>query len=166
MRVIDPQRLNLKDKILFSAMNAARPLLPAHLIDSWCCQLNYRWREHLLGPLITLLACIKKKQIEPGTSARDIEDWLASLADSFRSSRDGQVFCQARELFVSFNERMSTAPTIRLPELFDRMLQLIADAVIVQQDRPPQPHAILQHRTCYPTLHVSRSQWLKDYYVA
>src|SRR5439155_611707 len=49
----------------------------------------------LIGPLITLLACIKK-QLEPGTSARDIEDWLASLASAFRACRDGSVFCQAR----------------------------------------------------------------------
>jgi hypothetical protein len=78
LRIIDLQCPTVKEKLLAGALNAARPLLPSELIESWCHESNYRWRERLSGPVLTLLACIKK-QLEPGTSARDIEDWLRRL---------------------------------------------------------------------------------------
>lgn len=73
---------------------------------------------------------------------------------------------RARALLLVYSERMATAPTIHLPRLNDEMLMLMGQAELNEQERPPQPRAIVQRPSTYPVLMTSRQQWLKDYYAA
>jgi hypothetical protein len=57
--------------------------------------MDYSWRERIYGPVVTLLCCLQK-QLVTGSSARIIEDQLASLGIRFRGDRDGRDFCAAR----------------------------------------------------------------------
>lgn len=68
-------------------------------------------------------------------------------------------FERAREILLEFSARMSCTATIRLPALQKTMLLLISTALLPNQERPPEPRAILKHPTCYPLLRTSRPTW-------
>lgn len=81
-------------KIWDSALNPVRKLVTSELVNEACKAANYTWRMGLWTPLLTVLACIRKQQT--GASARQIEDWIATLGPCKASSRDGKDFCNAR----------------------------------------------------------------------
>ena len=72
-----------------------REFLTAALIEGLCRRCGHRWRERVLGPLVTILACVwKEQQLK---SVRQTEDWLATFAPHSGSpNRDGHDFCDAR----------------------------------------------------------------------
>ena len=70
---------------------------------------------------------------------------------------------RARALIRIFSERMAAAATIHLPRLNAQLLQMISQSALAQQERPPQPRAIIQRPSTYPVLMISRKQWRKDY---
>lgn len=95
MIIIDRPASRAQDKILAAALNPIRPLLPTALIETWCRTAGLDWREQVFGPVVTLLACIYKHLQR--TSARQVEDWIASLSPAEECSpRDGSDFCAAR----------------------------------------------------------------------
>ncbi len=96
MNLIDSFSDEPKAKILAGAMQPVFAFLPKALIEAWCRECNHKWRERILGPVVTLLCCLRK-QLAPGTSARDIEDWVASFLEvDDADQRDGHDFCDSR----------------------------------------------------------------------
>lgn len=97
MTIIVQDRQRTKEKILDAALNPVRLLLPTALIEQWCREADYKWRERVLGPVVTVLACIWKHLQPKVVSARDVEDGFAELArDGRDKTRSGSDFCQAR----------------------------------------------------------------------
>lgn len=97
MNIIVQERQRTKEKILDAALNPIRQLLPTALIEQWCRELDYRWRERVLGPMVTVLACIWKHMQPKVVSARDVEDGIAEWCrDCSGKLRSGSDFCQAR----------------------------------------------------------------------
>jgi hypothetical protein len=95
MIVIDTPACRIQDKILAAALHPVRPLLPTGLIESWCHLADHHWRVQVFCPVVTLLACVFKQLHR--ASARQVEDWIASLAPTSKKSlRDGADFCAAR----------------------------------------------------------------------
>ena len=95
MSLIDNFSNQPKEMILAGALQPVFAFLPKMLIERWCRECGYSWRERIMGPVVTLLCCIRK-QLDPQTSARDIEDWLASFLGDTIAKRDGHDFCDAR----------------------------------------------------------------------
>jgi hypothetical protein len=100
MNVIDTQHTRTKEKILAVALNPLRQLLRTSAIEQWCCGEQHVWREQIWGPVVTLLACVWK-QLKATASAREVEDWIASLRSECSSPRDGSDFCAARKRLPS-----------------------------------------------------------------
>ncbi len=65
-------------------------------MEAWAVAGGHRWRTCLFSPLPTLLACLHK-QLAPGTSCRDVEDWAASLLPPSETINAGDDFCEARK---------------------------------------------------------------------
>jgi hypothetical protein len=98
MNVIVQERHRTKEKILDAAMNPVRLLLPTALIEQWCRELGYSWRERVLGPVVTVLACVWKHMQPKVVSARDVEDGIAEWCQNHEvCGRSGSDFCQARK---------------------------------------------------------------------
>lgn len=95
MKGIGGKHAALKQKILDGALNPVRALVPQALVEDLCRTCGHAWRERLMNPLLTVLACVYK-QMEPGTSARAVEDWMAGLSGVANTARDGKTFCDAR----------------------------------------------------------------------
>ena len=98
MNGIDADSGRTVDKILNAAMLPVRMLLPRREVDACCFQQNYRWRNRVFNPMVTLLVCVWK-HLQPGlVSARAVEDCAQSLAGVSTGSgvRDGKDFCEAR----------------------------------------------------------------------
>jgi hypothetical protein len=92
---IGKMSVETRSKILGMALNPVREFVSADLVKQSCARANYEWRACLWNPLLTLLACIRKEQ--DGSSARQVEDWVATFAPLESStSRDGKDFCAAR----------------------------------------------------------------------
>jgi len=66
---------------------------------------------------------------------------------------------RVREIAQTYAGHMAFAPTIQLPGLFKEMLQMIATALQLPQERGPQPRAIIQRPSTFPVLMSSRSEW-------
>ena len=97
MNIIVQQRHRTKEKILDASMHPIRLLLPTELIERWCHELGYSWRDRVFGPVITLLACVWKHTQPKVVSARDVEDGIAEWRDDpAPGERSGSDFCQAR----------------------------------------------------------------------
>jgi hypothetical protein len=97
MNVIDTIPVRNREKILWRALLPIQNLLSVEQVESWCKEVGYVWRDRIFGPMVTLLACIKK-ELEPGVSARQIEDWVASFdIGNPENLRDGHDFCDARK---------------------------------------------------------------------
>ena len=97
MNIIVQKRGRTKEKILDATMNPIRRLLPAALIEQWCRELNYSWRERVLGPVVTVLACVWKHMQSKVASAREVEDAISEWdRDCSGKTRSGSDFCQAR----------------------------------------------------------------------
>ena len=97
MNIIDQYPHRTKEKILAACMHPTRLLLPTSLIEGWCGELGYSWRERVLGPVVTLLACVWKHMHPKVASARDVEDGIAEWCeDPHACGRSGSDFCQAR----------------------------------------------------------------------
>ena len=97
MTIIVQERQRTKEKILDAALNPVRLLLPTALVEQWCREAGYAWRERVLGPVVTVLACVWKHLQPNVVSARDVEDGFAELARVGRdTTRSGSDFCQAR----------------------------------------------------------------------
>jgi Transposase DDE domain len=73
---------------------------------------------------------------------------------------------RARNIVLRHAQYMSHASTCKLPELFRRMLRLLAKALQLPQERLPQPRAILRHKNSYPLLRGSRADWRKKFLTA
>lgn len=89
-------RARLEHFFLHGALNPFQSFLTRALVDDWARNCGHRWRAGLYTPLPTLLACIFK-QLLPGTSCRDVEDWAAGLLPSIPRACDGDDFCLARK---------------------------------------------------------------------
>jgi hypothetical protein len=97
MNIIGAERHRDKDKILDAAMLPIRQLLPTSLIEGWCLAAKHVWRERLMGPVVTVLACVWKHMQPRTLSARGVEDGVAELSQRERSSaRSGSDYCHAR----------------------------------------------------------------------
>jgi hypothetical protein len=66
---------------------------------------------------------------------------------------------QAREIILNQSEHMAFAATVLLPKIFKEMLNLIATALQLPQERGPEPRAIVQRPSTFPVLMMSRDQW-------
>jgi hypothetical protein len=99
VNIIDTSATRAKEKILAGAINPLRPYLPDRLVEQWCREAKHKWRERLWGPVVTVLACVWK-QLQPTASARQVEDWAASLMppadEGEEAKRTGSEFCAAR----------------------------------------------------------------------
>jgi hypothetical protein len=121
VRSIDTIPDGNRGKILQSAVLPVQRFISAEQVEAWCREIGYVWRDRVFGPMVTLLACIRK-ELYPGTSARQLEDWIASFGiGDPEDSRDGHDFCEARK---------------RLPlEIFVRALQKLANTVAAKAKR-------------------------------
>jgi DDE family transposase len=98
VNIIDQERQRTKDKILDALLHPIRPLLPTALLEGWCRELDYDWRERVFGPVVTVLACVWKHLQSQVASARAVEDAVAVWSGNGAASlRDGSDFCQARK---------------------------------------------------------------------
>lgn len=95
MNVIDQSPNTAKAKILSKALNPIRTFLPTASVERCCHGAGYYWRERRWTPVVTLLACIWK-HLHAVSSARAMEDWIASLDGDNGSISDGRDFCRAR----------------------------------------------------------------------
>ena len=98
MNVIVAERHRTREKILDAAMLPIRELLPADLIEGWCVAAKHTWRERMLGPVVTVLACVWKHMQPRVVSARDVEEGVAELSqrEKLVGTRSGSDYCQAR----------------------------------------------------------------------
>jgi hypothetical protein len=121
MNVIDTIPVRNREKILWNALLPVQRFISEEQVKGWCKEIGYVWRDRVFGPMVTLLACIKK-ELKPGMSARQIEDWMASFSiGEPEDSRDGHDFCDARK---------------RLPlEIFVRALQHVGNEAAAKAKR-------------------------------
>ena len=97
MNVIDAIPHRLREKFLFAALAPIQALLPAAVIEGFCREAGYAWRERKWGPAVTVLACFWK-QLCATASCRQVEDWVAGLTQQApENARDGHEFCAARQ---------------------------------------------------------------------
>ena len=83
-------------KVLGSVLQVCWPFLPRAAVLKWCRECRHAWRERRWTPLVSLWACVWK-QMQGGASARDVEDWIASMLGGQASGgADGHDFCAAR----------------------------------------------------------------------
>jgi hypothetical protein len=73
---------------------------------------------------------------------------------------------RAKALFNNICAQMSRAPVLLLPLMYRNLLKLIGEAELTYQDRPPQPRAVLETRSNYDPLTISRRKWLEKYHAA
>ena len=66
---------------------------------------------------------------------------------------------RARELLLSFCDRMRDAPTVRLPQIYRQLLELIGSALVPAQERPSEPRYVIINNNRYPKLKGSRAKW-------
>ena len=95
MNIIDESAADLNKKILSRALPVVQHFISKAFLEELCRECGHRWRERFWGPALTMLACIYKQLAN--ASARQVEDWTASLGDlSGSGPRDGHDFCSAR----------------------------------------------------------------------
>jgi hypothetical protein len=73
---------------------------------------------------------------------------------------------RAKALFNNICAQMSRAPVLLLPLMYRNLLKLIGETELTYQDRPPQPRAVLETRSDYDPLTISRRKWLEKYHAA
>jgi hypothetical protein len=66
---------------------------------------------------------------------------------------------RARDIAQTYAGHMAFAPTVKLPGLFKEMLRMIATALLLPQERGPEPRAIVQRPSTFPVLMTSRTEW-------
>jgi hypothetical protein len=66
---------------------------------------------------------------------------------------------RAREIAMTYAGHMAFAPTVKLPALFKEMLNMIATALQLPQERGPDPRAVIQRPSTFPVLMTSRQEW-------
>lgn len=150
MKGIVWSRAEVQGKVLDSMMLALRPFLPDAAIARWCQDRQHRWRERLWTPVVTLWACVWK-QMQGGASARDVDDWHASLLpEGCGGGADGHDFCQARarlplEVFEAA-VRHAGAEAVRMGGRLWRGLAVrIVDGTTLQAPRTKQNSRAFGH---------------------
>ena len=73
---------------------------------------------------------------------------------------------RSKEMLGHACAQRSLAPTWRLPQLFEQLLQQVSTAVQPQQARPPEPRALVDNKRRYPLLRIARAQWRRKRQVA
>jgi putative transposase len=148
MNVIVQERHRTKEKILDAAMHPVRLLLPTALIEQWCAELGYSWRERVLGPVVTVLACVWKHMQPKVVSARDVEDGIAEWCqDQAARGHSGSDFCQARSrlpeaIFQRAVEHVSRLATQSCARMFHGLRVWLVDGSSV---RVPNTQALDAH---------------------
>lgn len=152
-----PYELRLCTTLLDPKKYPAAELIE-HYLRRWGIEVHLRsLKEGLsLARLSTKTPATVRKEILSGILAFNMVRLSAAKS---KGPAERISFERARELLTEFSARMSTAPTARLPELQRQLLELIAQAINQPQVRPPEPRAILKHRSCYPLLRTSRTAW-------
>ena len=132
--------------------------LVEHYLRRWGLEVHFRsLKEHLgLARLTAQTPSVIRKEILSGLLAFNV---IRLAAAQSGGPVERISFERTRELLADFSARMSTAATGRLPKLQRQMLALIAQAIAQRQNRPPEPRAVLKHRSCYPFLRISRATW-------
>lgn len=72
-------------------------------------------------------------------------------------------FLNAARWVVSFSTRMSVMPVVRLPEMYDRLLEAIAWTEIDVRPHRLEPRAITREKKHYGRLKIPRQQWKKNF---
>jgi hypothetical protein len=79
------------------ALNPIRGFLTDESILAACRLAGHSWRVRVWSPVLTVLACVHR-QLSERSSARGVEDWLASLASDVPTrARQGSAFSEARK---------------------------------------------------------------------
>ena len=143
MTIIVQERQRTKEKILDAALNPIRLLLPTALIEQWCREADHQWRERLLGPVVTVLACIWKHLQPEVVSARDVEDGFAELSREGRDkARSGSDFCQARgrlplAVFQKALKHVGEAASHSAGMLFHQLRVWVVDGTTLRTSNTP-----------------------------
>jgi len=73
---------------------------------------------------------------------------------------------RSRTLLMNMAERMSGARTAHLPELYKLLLKLIGETHAIEQERLPEPRALVQRPSTFPVLTTTRRAWRKKHAAA
>lgn len=138
MMIIDLVPVRKKEKILAGALNPVRHLLPTDLIESWCREIDYDWRERMFGPVVTLLACVWQQLHD--LSLREVDDWVASFLHDPESAPDGKAFCSARarlpkELLEKALRHVGSYCVSKAARVFHGMRVVITDGTTLRTPR-------------------------------
>jgi len=141
MNIIGQCAGRTKEIILNGALNPLRLFLPAALIEQWCREANYSWRERVFGPVVTLVACVWK-QLQAQASARAVEDWLATFSIS-DAHRDGHDFCDARarlplEVFERAVAHVSQQASRKAMLMYGKLCVWLVDGTTMRTPRTPE----------------------------
>lgn len=152
-----PYELRLCTTLLDPQKYPAAELIELYL-RRWGLELHLRSMKEELGlaRLTAKTPAIIRKEILSGLLAFNLVRLSAAQSGG---PAERISFERTRELLIEFSARMSAAPTVHLPKLQRLMLELIAQAINRPQVRPPEPRAVLKHRSCYPMLRTSRASW-------
>jgi hypothetical protein len=141
MTSIGSKRLRAKEKILDGALNPIREYVTNELVLESCRGAQHSWNACVWSPVLTLLACVWK-QLQATASARQVEDWIASLdVAEFSGNNDGADFCAARlsaapSVFRDVMRKIGATDSAQAGQFFKALPEV--------QERPPEPRAIVQ----------------------
>lgn len=124
-----------RSKILNAALNPVREFVTDPVVKEACARVGHAWRASLWSPTLCLLACVWK-QLQT-TSARQVEDWIATLGLSESSFRDGKDFCDARkrlpfEVFYDVMQHVGRKATARSAKCFHSLPVWLMDGTTLR----------------------------------
>lgn len=143
MRGIGTEHRQAKALFLESALAPFRSFLSNARVETQCQAAGHRWRHRVWDPTLTVLACVWK-QLHAAASARQVEDWAASLAlDAQPGPRDGSDFCAARKrlperIFQGLAEGAGRCASARAGRYFLGLSVWLVDGTTL---RAPNTHA-------------------------
>jgi len=87
---------------------------------------------------------------------------IAAAARKHRKKPTHISFLNAARWVIAFSHRMAAAATLRLPFLYQRLLDAVASTPVDIRPGRLEPRAITRERKHYPCLRTTRAQWRRQ----
>lgn len=101
-----------------------------------------------------------KKELCARVIASNLLHWLIlKAAKKHKKNVDQISFAATLRLSAVYSIKMSEAPIVKLPMLYDTLLEKIASSIIPYRPDRIEPRAKKRNPTNYPRLKISRSEW-------
>lgn len=100
------------------------------------------------------------KEMQARIMAHNMTHWLILKASKkHKHNHERLSFSATLRLIAAYSLKMSEAPFLRLRDLYEKMLKMISQTIVIYRPDRIEPRLIKRDKKRYPALKTSRTEW-------